>query len=204
VWFFGPGYAINMQLSFSYVFQLYGRVTTINREEMRAFKKVWAELDTQRTGYLRRRQYSSFFAVGLFQKRQPVVQFISCLQRLTGVFDVRIYPEEARIPALLRASRPENDRDRMRSSRGSGKHHYEPRSGVDLDLLQKRLDSIDSASVAARRSIYAHLYYEATLTEEPQRGISFTNMLILLAHYKLMKDSNALQSVTYSPGGWLV
>lgn len=57
--------------NFSYVFQLYGRVTSINREDMRGFKKAWAESDTQRTGYLKRRQLSAFFAVSFALRANP-------------------------------------------------------------------------------------------------------------------------------------
>jgi hypothetical protein len=49
--------------NFSFVFQLYGRVQSINREQMRAFKKAWAAFDKDRTGYLRREQFIPFFAV---------------------------------------------------------------------------------------------------------------------------------------------
>lgn len=53
--------------NFSYVFQLYGRVKSINREDMRGFKKAWADIDIQRTGYLKRRQLAPFFAVSTFR-----------------------------------------------------------------------------------------------------------------------------------------
>lgn len=50
--------------NFSYVFQASdGQVTSINREQMRAFKKTWSEFDSQRTGYLRRRDLVRFFGV---------------------------------------------------------------------------------------------------------------------------------------------
>ena len=49
--------------SFSYVFQLVGGAKSITREEMRAFKKVWAEFANQRTGYLEKHQLIPFFAV---------------------------------------------------------------------------------------------------------------------------------------------
>lgn len=49
--------------NFSYVFSLYGRVKAVNREEMRNFKKTWAEFDGQGTGYLRRKDFIPFFSV---------------------------------------------------------------------------------------------------------------------------------------------
>lgn len=49
--------------SFSYVFQLVGGAKSITREEMRAFKKVWAEFANPRTGYLEKHQLVRFLAV---------------------------------------------------------------------------------------------------------------------------------------------
>lgn len=121
-------------------------------------------------------------------------------KRLTGVFDVRIFPPEARIPALVQASRQGSARDRLCSSKQPNKANEE--AGLDLTLLSKRLEQIDYDQVAKRKALYAHLYHEATITEEPGRGISFTNMLILLSHYKLMQDSNALQYVLSGFGGF--
>jgi Ca2+-binding EF-hand superfamily protein len=47
--------------NFSYVFQAYGKVTNIDREQMRSFKKIWAEFDAERTGYLQRKDIVRFF-----------------------------------------------------------------------------------------------------------------------------------------------
>ena len=49
--------------SFSYVFQLVGGAKSITREEMRAFKKVWAEFANPKTGYLERTNFVPFFGV---------------------------------------------------------------------------------------------------------------------------------------------
>lgn len=51
--------------NFSFVFSLYGRTSSVSREEMRVFKKTWATFDTARTGYLRRQDFIPFFAVSL-------------------------------------------------------------------------------------------------------------------------------------------
>ena len=49
--------------SFYYVFQMTGGAKSITREEIRAFKKVWAELANPRTGYLERTNFVRFFSV---------------------------------------------------------------------------------------------------------------------------------------------
>lgn len=53
--------------NFSYVFQTSaGGAKSITREQMRAFKKVWAEFANTRTGYLERHRFVPFFAVSDF------------------------------------------------------------------------------------------------------------------------------------------
>lgn len=50
--------------NFSYVFQTSaGGAKSITREEMRNFKKVWAEFANPKTGYLERANFVPFFAV---------------------------------------------------------------------------------------------------------------------------------------------
>ena len=49
--------------SFYYVFQMTGGAKEITREEMRSFKKVWAEYANPKTGYLERDKFVKFFGV---------------------------------------------------------------------------------------------------------------------------------------------
>jgi hypothetical protein len=49
--------------NFSYVYQTTGGAKAVTREEMRAFKKVWAEFANQKTGLLERAQLVPFFGV---------------------------------------------------------------------------------------------------------------------------------------------
>lgn len=51
--------------SFSYVFQASGRgAKSISREQMRAFKKLWAEYANPK-GYLEQRHFGAFFYVSV-------------------------------------------------------------------------------------------------------------------------------------------
>jgi len=136
----------------------------IGREEMRQFKKVWSDFDLNRTGYIRRRDYVAFFA------------------RLSGVFEVKIYPTEYSIPVLVRSST---------ADQSSNRRHVV--DGLDLDALSSNLKSIDVNEIRKRRHLYNRLYHEAIMSDEPRKGISFTNMLLLLAHYKLLDVDNAMQ-----------
>ena len=54
--------------NFSYVFQASGSGTrSISREQMRSFKKVWAQFSNPKTRYLERSQFAAFFSVSLHQ-----------------------------------------------------------------------------------------------------------------------------------------
>ncbi|KAG8722605.1 calcium channel protein [Ceratobasidium sp. 395] len=61
--------------------------------------------------------------------------------------------------------------------------------------LNAILNGIDYTQVRARRQVYNRLVHEARIVAEEPRGISFTNMLLLLAHYKLVNDDEALSVV---------
>lgn len=88
----------------------------------------------------------------------------------------------------------------MRASMDSGDASYgygEPKISGEIDLfkLNKELDKIDYASIRRRRHLYSRLYHEATISHRTGKGISFTDMLLLLAHHKLIVDKDALMCV---------
>ncbi|TFK22492.1 high-affinity cell membrane calcium channel [Coprinopsis marcescibilis] len=158
--------------NFSYVFQASGSgAKSITREQMRAFKKVWAQCSNPKTGYLERPSFTKFFG------------------KLSGVFEVRIYPVEYNLRTIINRCRVDSRSQNERTSWATGNHVVE---GVDMEKLQRILDSIDYVEVRRRKAVYARLYHEATVSHEPGLGISFTNVLILLAHHKLIVDAEAL------------
>ncbi len=55
--------------NFSYVFQTSGGAKSITREQMRSFKKVWAEFANPKTGYLERNRFAAFFSVSALSRR---------------------------------------------------------------------------------------------------------------------------------------
>jgi len=152
--------------SFYYVFQMSGGAKAITREEIRSFKKVWAEFANPKTGYLERTNFVRFFS------------------KLSGVFEVRIYPAHYSIPKLV---------DRAKTA-ANGESLWRSRvvEGVDLDALSADLDKLDRMTVKRRKELYNRIYHEARISYEPGKGISFTNMLLLLAHHKLIVDRDAL------------
>jgi hypothetical protein len=100
-----------------------------------------------------------------------------------------MYPIGCSISNLVRSSIPDpvdNAAGRLTVAVGT-------RRAVDIRQVEAQLDRIDYQQVRERRRLYSRLYNEARLSEEPGKGISFNAMLVLLAHYKLIEDENALQ-----------
>ncbi|KAI9461510.1 Ion transport protein-domain-containing protein [Russula earlei] len=154
--------------NFSYVYQTTGGVKTVTREEMRAFKKVWREFANPRTGLLERAQLVPFF------------------RKLGGIFEVRIYPTEFSVQTIVASCKDATDPD-FKWKPGTKSSH-----GVDLRLLNSKLSAIDYENIRRRRKLFSRLYHEAIITHQHKKGISFTDMLMLLAHHKLIVDTDAL------------
>ncbi|GAA6027992.1 hypothetical protein JCM8097_001819 [Rhodosporidiobolus ruineniae] len=165
--------------NFGFAYQTYGgKVTSITREQMRGFKKVWGQFDPEQTGYLQPKDIGRF------------------LHRLSSVFEVRIYREEWSLRNLQASAR----RDVTNQHASPAFYHYLADRNklsldkVDLDKLGRLIDGIDADEVRQRREIHLHVYHEAKLEADNSiKGISFTKMLTLIAHYRLIDDDSALQ-----------
>lgn len=110
-------------------------------------------------------------------------------QRLSGALDVKIYPKEFSVSNLIRSSIPdpvENASGRLLVAQGV-------KAVVDVRRLEQHISNLDYRKVRERRLMFTRLYNEARISEVPKRGISFTAMLTMLAHYKLIDDEKALQ-----------
>ena len=92
-----------------------------------------------------------------------------------GIFEVRIYPAEFSIRNIL-------------ATCADKKSKY----GVNLAALNATLSTMDNSAIRRRRKLFSRLYHEAIITYEHGKGISFTDMLLLLAHHKLIVDKEAL------------
>lgn len=64
--------------------------------------------------------------------------------------------------------------------------------GLDLRLLNAAISRIDYEDIRRRRKLFNRLYHEAIIANQHKKGISFTDMLLLLAHHKLIVDHEAL------------
>ena len=100
-----------------------------------------------------------------------------------GIFEVRIYPTEFSVRNILATCTDKGDHDH------SGK---KSKHAVNLRSLNATLSTIDYAAIRRRRKLFSRLYHEAIITHQHGKGISFTDMLVLLAHHKLIVDKEAL------------
>jgi voltage-dependent calcium channel len=117
-----------------------------------------------------------------------MLKFIHLFQKLSGIFEVRIYPVEFSTPNIMAACNDTRDSEHSPSSKVV--------DGIDTNKLRNVLKGIDYAAVRRRRNMYSRLYHEASISHQQGKGISFTDMLLLLAHHKLIVDREALMYVT--------
>lgn len=108
------------------------------------------------------------------------------LQRLSGVFEVKIYPSEFSVSSIKAACLRNQESEVWPPT-----DPYDLRN-FDLRALSQTLDRMDRTNIRKRKAIYSRLYQEAFISHQPGVGISFTDMLELLAHHKLIVDAEAL------------
>ncbi|KAI9271516.1 Ion transport protein-domain-containing protein [Phascolomyces articulosus] len=151
--------------NFSYVYQIASNFSLVNRDEIRKFKKAWADFDTDRSGYLDPRNYIGFW------------------RQLGGVFRTCIYE-------------PEHSYKNLSSQCALDERLVDPREGVyrirvDLRALKRKLNEIDRTVIHQRKQDLDMLYWEAALMEG-SKGVSFNQMLLMIARRKLIIPENAL------------
>ncbi|ORX60316.1 hypothetical protein DM01DRAFT_1332475 [Hesseltinella vesiculosa] len=149
--------------NFSYVHQVASNFSLVNRDEIRKFKKCWATFDKDRTGFLKRRDYLSFW------------------QKLQGTFAVQVYDDMFSYKNLVRMCSvpPRADDDPLYPVR------------VNLQQLGLYLNHLDGKVIHQRKKDLNMIYWETALTETEQ-GIAFNDMLLMLAQQKLIVPENAL------------
>lgn len=64
---------------------------------------------------------------------------------------------------------------------------------VDVARISRALKVVDFEEVKARKRTYNRLYHEAMLESHTEKGISFTQMLLLLGHYRLIENDRSLK-----------
>lgn len=157
--------------SFSYVYQHSSGLGKVSREEIRRFKQAWATLDPDGTGYITKDQFPRL------------------LGELSGVFEMRIYPQEHSVRRILEDIQPDPTPKRVVSMSSTSAAV----TGVNLRALNKRLRQIDAKAIQRSRTRYNLFYEEVIVSSDLDRGISFTAVLMILAHYNVISDNKSLK-----------
>ena len=78
--------------------------------------------------------------------------------------------------------------------------------GVDLDMLNNRLRGLPVNDIRQRRARMNIFYQEVLVSADPERGISFTSLLMILAHYNVINDTKSLRYDTcpFFPSSFLL
>ena len=157
--------------SFSYVYQRTSGLSVISREEIRRFKQAWAEFDPNGTGYITKEQFPRF------------------LRELTGVFEMRIYDLDFSVKTLIEDCKYASNRASALPLDGA------PERGTEIDLvkLNRRLAELPVDQVRNRRARMNTFYEEVLVSADPDKGIPFNTLLMILAHYKVINENRSLK-----------
>lgn len=157
--------------SFSYVYQRSSGLAAVDRDEIRRFKEAWRSVDPRGTGYISK------------------ADFPRLLGELSGVFEMRIYTYDNSVRQII-----EDIRDVQPPSRhASISTAAALNNDIDIKSLNRRLSEIDVHTVRERRRRYNLFYEEVMVSADPDKGISFTTVLMILAHYNIINDSKSLR-----------
>lgn len=155
--------------SFSYVYQRSSGLSVVTREETRRFKQAWATFDPDGTGYISKETFPRL------------------LSELSGVFAMRIYDEEDSVRRIL------EDVQIGPSTRTASIATTSAANGIDLKKLNARIAQIDTKKVRERRHRFNMFYGDIMVSADPLNGISFTNVLMTIAHYNIINDNKSLK-----------
>jgi voltage-dependent calcium channel len=157
--------------SFSYVYQRSSGLAVVDRDEIRRFKEAWRSVDPAGTGFISKEAFPRL------------------LGELSGVFQMRIYDAEDSVKQILDDVRNDQVESRHMSIVTTSAAYSVP----DLQKLNRRLAQIDVIKVRERRRRFNIFFEEVMVSADPDKGISFTTVLMILAHYNIISDSKSLR-----------
>ncbi|CAI4213670.1 unnamed protein product [Parascedosporium putredinis] len=158
---------------FFYVYQRSSGLAVVDRDEIRRFKEAWRSVDPAGTGFITKEAFPRL------------------LGELSGVFEMRIYDADDSVRQILEDVRGDGANVRHQSLGASG--GSSSTTGVDLDKLNERLSHIDVPTIRERRRRFNIFFEEVMVSADPDKGISFTTVLMILAHYNIISDSKSLR-----------
>jgi len=158
--------------SFSYVFQRSSGLSVISREEIRRFKQAWAEFDPNGTGFISRDVFPRF------------------LGELSGIFEMRIYDGDFTVGRIIEECAVVNRRESNLPVSARA-----PTPEIDIKKLNHVLAQMPIGDIRRRRRRMNTFYEEVLVSSDPDKGIQFTSLLLILAHHKVINDNKSLRYV---------
>lgn len=155
--------------SFSYVYQRSSGLSIISREEIRRFKEAWSEFDPNGTGFISKDSFPRF------------------LGELSGVFDMSIYPGDFSVKSIINQCKVSNPQTQVPVSA------VDRTQELDLRKLNELLSRLPVAEIRQRRTRRNMFCEEVLVSADPDRGIGFTTLLMILAQHKVINDNKALR-----------
>ncbi|KAL7785128.1 calcium permeable channel [Trichoderma ceciliae] len=156
--------------SFSYVYQRSSGMAVVDRDEIRRFKEAWRSVDPAGTGYITKEAFPRL------------------LGELSGVFQMRIYEAEDSVRQIL-----DDVREDVKASRHTSIVSTAALNDIDIKRLNERLSHLDIKKIRKRRHLFNIFYEEVLVSADPDKGIAFTDVLMILAHYNIINDSKSLR-----------
>jgi hypothetical protein len=111
-------------------------------------------------------------------------------QELSGIFEMRIYDGDFTVGRLVEDCSVPTRRTSELPIQG-----HEQKPEIDLAKLNQRLSELPIAEIRRRRQRMNTFYEEVLVSSDPDRGIQFTSLLMILAHYKVINDNKSLRYV---------
>lgn len=101
---------------------------------------------------------------------------------------MRIYEAEDSVRQIL-----DDVREDIRMSRHTSIVSMAALNDIDINKLNERLSHLDVKKIRKRRHRFNIFYEEVLVSADPDKGIAFTDVLMILAHYNIINDSKSLR-----------
>ncbi len=195
--------------NFSYIFDL-GSKAMLSSSDIREFKSSWAKFDRQRKGYIQKEQIVPFLAslkgaleVSLYPPECSLQVLRAALVtegppasptaggKSKGAFDFLRNASPLRSPVPKEGGKSKDGKDAFAwPPSPSSAQVRQPQT--DAERLALALSTVDPKELRMRRERFNRLYHDALMQMNPRKGISFTDMFVLLARTKLVDETEAL------------
>jgi voltage-dependent calcium channel len=123
---------------------------------------------------------------------------LTFVQELSGIFEMRIYDGDFTVGRLIEECSSTSRRISELPVQGP-----EQTPEIDLAKLNHRLAQLPVSEIRRRRQRMNTFYEEVIVSSDPDRGIEFSSLLMILAHHKVINDNKSLRYVCFISGSMM-